>query len=82
MKSWRSRIGVALAVGAAAVTVPLTAATAVAAPPPGGGWVPIGAEKYPSKAVCEATELPLAQANGYHEVWCDDSKEIMPIFNR
>ncbi|GAA2331273.1 hypothetical protein OHT20_14795 [Streptomyces caniferus] len=82
MKSWRTRIGVGLAVGAAAVAIPLTATTASAAPPPGDGWVPIGAEKYPSKAECEAKELPVAQANGYHEVWCDDSKAIMPIFNR
>ncbi|MGW1839947.1 hypothetical protein [Streptomyces sp. BBFR2] len=82
MKSWRSRIGIGLAVGAAAVSIPLSAATAFAAPPPGDGWVPVGAEKYPSKAECEAQELPNAQANGYHEVWCDDSEEIMPIFNR
>ncbi|WP_406476136.1 hypothetical protein [Streptomyces platensis] len=82
MKSLRTRIGVGLAVGAAAVAIPLTSTTAFAAPPPGDGWVPVGAEKYPSKAECEAKELPNAQANGYHEVWCDDSKAIMPIFNR
>ncbi|MFK0262813.1 hypothetical protein ACIQU1_15940 [Streptomyces angustmyceticus] len=82
MKSWRTRIGVGLAVGAAAIAVPLTATTASAAPPPGDGWVPVGAERYPSKGECEAKELPNAQANGYHEVWCDDSKAIMPIFYR
>ncbi|GAO08836.1 hypothetical protein NCG97_25520 [Streptomyces lydicamycinicus] len=82
MKSWRTRIGVGLAVGAAAVAIPLTATTAFAAPPPGDGWVPVGAEKYPSKAECEAKELPMAQANGYHEVWCDDSDPIMAIYNR
>ncbi|MEW9518788.1 hypothetical protein OHU45_24190 [Streptomyces tubercidicus] len=80
--SWNTRLRVGLAVGAAAIAIPLTAATASAAPPPGDGWIPVGAEKYPSKAECEAKELPNAQANGYHEVWCDDSKEIMPIFNR
>ncbi|AZS75478.1 hypothetical protein DDE74_35370 [Streptomyces lydicus] len=82
MKSWRTRIGVGLAVGAAAVAIPLTATAASAAPPPGDGWVPVGAERYPSKAECEATELPQAQANGYHEVWCDDSNPIMAIYNR
>jgi hypothetical protein len=82
MKSWRTRIGVGLAVGAAAVAIPLTATTASAAAPPGDGWVPVGAERYPSKAECEATELPYAQANGYHEVWCDDSDPIMAIYNR
>ncbi|TSB18641.1 hypothetical protein OG422_18230 [Streptomyces sp. NBC_01525] len=82
MKSWRSRIGIGLAVGAAAVSIPLSAASAFAAPPPGDGWVPVGAERYPSKAQCEATELQYAQANGYHEVWCDDSQAIMPIYNR
>ncbi|MEU3988477.1 hypothetical protein OG301_12530 [Streptomyces platensis] len=82
MKSLRTRIGVGLAVAAAAVAIPLTSTTAFAAPPPGDGWVPVGAERYPSKAECEAKELPNAQANGYHEVWCDDSKAIMPIFNR
>ncbi|MGW7575778.1 hypothetical protein [Streptomyces sp. NPDC054765] len=82
MKSWRSRIGVGLAVGAAAVAIPLSATAAFAAPPPGGGWTEAGAERYPSKAACEASELPNAQANGYHEVWCDDSKAIMPIFYR
>ncbi|MFF3543560.1 hypothetical protein [Streptomyces platensis] len=82
MKSLRTRFGVGLAVAAAAVAIPLTSTTAFAAPPPGDGWVPVGGEKYPSKAECEATELPYAQANGYHEVWCDDSKAIMPIYNR
>ncbi|MFE7114799.1 hypothetical protein ACFU99_05170 [Streptomyces sp. NPDC057654] len=82
MKSWRTRIGVGLAVGAAAVAIPLTAATASAAAPPGDGWTPVGAEKYPSKGECEAQELPNAQADGYHEVWCDDSKAIMPIYYR
>ncbi|MER7989820.1 hypothetical protein ABTY53_30160 [Streptomyces noursei] len=56
--------------------------TAVAAPPPGGGWVPVGAPRYPSKAACEAAELPPAQENGYHEVWCDDSDPIMAIHSR
>ncbi|PBC85875.1 hypothetical protein SAMN05428945_6661 [Streptomyces sp. 2224.1] len=82
MKSWRTRIGVGLAVSAAAVAIPLTATTASAAPPPGDGWVPVGAMKYPSKTACEAAELPQAQANGYHEVWCDDSETIMPIYSR
>ncbi|MEU4205063.1 hypothetical protein AB0B79_13425 [Streptomyces sp. NPDC039022] len=82
MKSWRTRIGVGLAVGAAAVAVPLTATTASAAPPPGDGWIPAGAEKYPSKGECEAKELPGARANGYHEVRCDDSETIMPIYYR
>nr|WP_030019837.1 hypothetical protein [Streptomyces monomycini] len=82
MKSWRTRIGVGLAVGAAAVAIPLTATTASAAPPPGDGWIPAGAEKYPSKGECEAKEIGGAQANGYHEVWCDDSETIMPIFYR
>ncbi|WP_432141610.1 hypothetical protein [Streptomyces sp. bgisy084] len=82
MKSLRTRIGVGLAVAAAAVAIPLTSTTAFAAPPPGDGWVPVGGEKYPSKAECEAKELPYAQANGYHEVWCDDSKPIMAIYNR
>ncbi|MEU8960021.1 hypothetical protein AB0C93_37675 [Streptomyces sp. NPDC048518] len=84
MKSWRTRtrIGVGLAVGAAAITIPLTSATAYAAGPPGAGWVPVGAEAYPSKAACEASELPNAKANGYNEVWCDDSQRIMPIYYR
>ncbi|MFF8783519.1 hypothetical protein [Streptomyces sp. NPDC015125] len=82
MKSWRTRIGAGLAVGAAVVAIPLTATAASAAPPPGSGWTEAGAERYPSKGECEASELPNAQANGYHEVWCDDSKAIMPIFYR
>ncbi|MFJ2172643.1 hypothetical protein ACIQVO_09180 [Streptomyces sp. NPDC101062] len=82
MKSLRSRIGVGLAVGAAAIAIPLTATTAFAADPPGAGWVPIGAEAYPSKAACEASELPMAREVGYNEVWCDDSQRIMPIYYR
>ncbi|MFD6432435.1 hypothetical protein [Streptomyces venezuelae] len=82
MKSWRTRIGVSLAVGAAAIAIPLTSTTAFAADPPGAGWVPIGAEAYPSKAACEASELPSAHDAGYNEVWCDDSKHIMPIYYR
>ncbi|WP_280526790.1 hypothetical protein [Streptomyces chrestomyceticus] len=30
----------------------------------------------------EAKERPGAQANGYHEVWCDDSETTMPIYYR
>jgi hypothetical protein len=71
MKSWPARIGVSLAVGAAAVAIPLTATTASATPPPGKGWVTAGAERFPSKKVCEEKELPHAKANGYKEVWCD-----------
>ncbi|MDT0457435.1 hypothetical protein RM550_17105 [Streptomyces sp. DSM 41527] len=35
-----------------------------------------------AQAACEAEELPQAQANRYHEAWCDDSQEIMPLFYR
>ncbi|MFE0019809.1 hypothetical protein [Amycolatopsis sp. NPDC059021] len=82
MKSWRSRISVGLAIGAAVIAVPLTATTAFAAPPPGDGWVPAGAFPYNSKAECEAYEIGGARQNGYHEVWCDDSKHIMPYYYR
>ncbi|MFE0101639.1 hypothetical protein [Streptomyces sp. NPDC059009] len=82
MKSWRTRIGIGLAVGAAAVAVPFTSTSAFAAGPPGAGWVLQGAEAYPSKAACEASELPNAKANGFNEVWCDDSKTIMTIYYR
>ncbi|MEV0438701.1 hypothetical protein AB0I84_47675 [Streptomyces spectabilis] len=37
MKSWRTRVGVGLAVGVAAVAVPPTSTTAFAAGPPGAG---------------------------------------------
>ncbi|GAA2639565.1 hypothetical protein [Streptomyces axinellae] len=83
MKSWRTRIGVGLAVGAAAVAIPLTTATsAFASPPPGAGWQPVGAEGYSSKAECEASELPNAKANGFNEVWCDDDSSPMAIYYR
>lgn len=43
MKSWRSRITVGLAVGAAAIAVPLTATSAVAVPHPAaaGTWLAV-----------------------------------------
>ncbi|WP_326689635.1 MULTISPECIES: hypothetical protein [unclassified Streptomyces] len=83
MKSWRSRIGVGLAIGAAAVAIPLTTATPASAdPPPGAAWQPVGAENYSSKAECEATELPYAKQSGFNEVWCDDDKSPMSIYYR
>ncbi|MFE9610152.1 hypothetical protein [Streptomyces sp. NPDC006012] len=81
-RSLRLRVGVGLAAGMAAIAIPLTSTNAFAADPPGAGWVPIGAEAYPSKAACEATELQYAHEAGYNEVWCDDSKRIMPIYYR
>ncbi|GAA1949746.1 hypothetical protein [Amycolatopsis minnesotensis] len=84
MKSWRSRISVGLAMGAAVIAVPLvaTTATASAAPPPGDGWVVAGGDHYNSKAECEAAEIDTAREDGYHEVWCDDSTYVMTVYFR
>ncbi|WP_413807678.1 hypothetical protein [Streptomyces sp. OE57] len=72
MKSWRSRIATALAVGAAAITIPLTASPAQATPPPAGeGWgEPVGGETYNSWRSCMLDQTLSAPA-GVKDVWCD-----------
>ncbi|MFI7242002.1 hypothetical protein [Streptomyces qinglanensis] len=83
MKSWRSRIALGLAAGAAAVTVPLTATAAFAAgPPPGDGWQPVGGESFGSWQVCYdqmQADLPLNPQ--YHEATCvHDPQPGLPDF--
>ncbi|MEU3189472.1 hypothetical protein ABZ686_02255 [Streptomyces sp. NPDC006992] len=83
MKSWRSRIALGLAAGAAAVTVPLTATAAFAAgPPPGDGWQPVGGESFDSWQACYdqmQADLPLNPQ--YHEATCvHDPQPGLPDF--
>lgn len=68
MKSWRSRIGCGLAVGAAAVVL---TATSAAADPSGDGWTIAGADRYASLQNCLDEELPAAEAIGYNQVYCE-----------
>ncbi|WP_262705947.1 MULTISPECIES: hypothetical protein [Streptomyces] len=72
MKSWRSRVSAALAVGAAAIAIPLTAASpAQAAPPSGPGWVTVGAVTYDNLAECLFVEAEAMDKNKYDNVYCD-----------
>ncbi|MEU8585885.1 hypothetical protein AB0C59_02590 [Streptomyces sp. NPDC048664] len=83
MKSWRTRIALGLAVGAAAVTVPVTAATAFAAgPPPGDGWQAVGGESFDSWQKCyDQMQSDLKQNPKYHEATCvSDPQPGLPDF--
>ncbi|MFD9815493.1 hypothetical protein [Streptomyces sp. NPDC059080] len=83
MKSLRTRIALGLAVGAAVVTVPLTASAAFAAgPPPGDGWQPVGGESFNSWQACyDQMQSDLAQNPQYHEATCvSDPLEGLPNF--
>ncbi|MEV5809703.1 hypothetical protein [Streptomyces parvulus] len=73
MKPWSYRAATGIAAGIAAITVPLTATSASATPPPGSGWHVSGGLKYHSKAWCEIIEKRalLDMNSPYQEVWCD-----------
>lgn len=83
MKSWRTRLALGLAVGAAVVTVPLTATAAFAAgPPPGDGWQPVGGESFDSWQKCyDQMQSDLSQNPKYHEATCvSDPQPGLPNF--
>ncbi|WP_210594184.1 hypothetical protein [Streptomyces sp. GESEQ-35] len=73
MKSWRSRVAAFLAVGAAAIAIPLTASPAHAGPPPGGGWEQQGATTYDSRSECALMEWDglLQNWGEYDKLYCD-----------
>ncbi|MER0479727.1 hypothetical protein ABR737_15495 [Streptomyces sp. Edi2] len=76
MKSWRTRIALGLAVGAAAVTMPLTATAAFADTQPNDGWVQVGGESYGSFQQCvdqAQRDLPLNPK--YHEATCQSAPQ-------
>ncbi|GAA2604934.1 hypothetical protein [Streptomyces axinellae] len=93
MKSWRTRIAVGLAAGAAAVAVPLTATSASAdtaatdslSPFSMGasasGWEIAGGESYPQgEAYCEAQAKEDYASQGYTDADCVPNPEIRPDF--
>ncbi|MEN2423305.1 hypothetical protein AABB02_34990 [Streptomyces rimosus] len=66
MKSWRTRFTVGLAVGAAALTIPLTATTASA-----GDWKVAGGGRYSSEQACESeARQDYVDSGQYSEVDC------------
>ncbi|MEV6134274.1 hypothetical protein AB0M05_47035 [Streptomyces violaceusniger] len=71
MKSWRSRVAAVFAVGAAAIAIPLTASPAHAGPPPGGGWVQVGATTYDSRSECVREERSGVDWRKYDKLYCD-----------
>ncbi|GAA2064817.1 hypothetical protein GCM10009801_09730 [Streptomyces albiaxialis] len=72
MKSWRTRAAAALAVGAAALAIPLTA-TPAHADPPGSGWVIAGGMPYDSKSECELEEWDglIQNWDKYDKLYCE-----------
>ncbi|MFE1856635.1 hypothetical protein [Streptomyces sp. NPDC059489] len=80
----RSRLGLGLAIGVAAVVVPLTATTASAdTPPSGSGWVEVGGENFSGgywQCIDEMTDW-LPQLPQYDMVACVSAPQPgMPNF--
>ncbi|WP_328385421.1 hypothetical protein OHS81_15915 [Streptomyces sp. NBC_00400] len=76
MKSWRTRIALGFAVGAAAVTMPLTATAAFADTKPNDGWVQVGGEQFDSFQKCvDQVKSDLALNPQYHEATCQSDPQ-------
>ncbi|MDQ0786893.1 hypothetical protein [Streptomyces sp. B3I8] len=67
MKSWRSRIAVAAVIGAAAVTIPLTAGSASAVTDPDGFQLASGSRTHDA---CQEEGRYDLEFNGFHEFQC------------
>lgn len=70
MKSWRSRIAAAAVVGAAAVTIPLTAGSASAVPTDPDGFHPAGGFSTHHMCQVEGRDYIATNWMGYTEFQC------------
>jgi hypothetical protein len=68
MRSWRSRIAAAAVIGAAAVTIPLTAAGSASAVTDPDGFHLAGGNR--THEACQEDGRYDLQFNGYHEFQC------------